>query len=137
MHQITLTGNLGKDAVVRDVKGSKAIGFSVAVNEHYTKQGGEKVEQTTWYDCTIWRKEGQKTTIADYLKEGQQVLIQGTPKASGYQNAQKEWVPTIEVRVTSIELVGKKAAAATTGGSQSANNEAGAFTSDDDNDLPF
>lgn len=136
MHQILLSGNLGKDAVVRDVKGAKAIGFRVAVNEHYIKPGGEKVELTTWYDCTVWRKEGQKTTIADYLKEGQQVLIQGTPKASGYQNAQQQWMPTIEVRVTSIELVGKKASATASTGTETTN--AGSFiNSDDDHDLPF
>lgn len=129
MHQLILTGFLGKDAQVRDAQGAKAIGFSVAVNETF-KKAGEKVEQTTWYDCTIWRKEGQ-TGIAEYLKEGQQVMIQGRPKPGGYKNAQGEFVPTIEVRVTSIELLGKKA------GTKAETEKAGAFTEDDDNDLPF
>lgn len=129
MHQITLTGYIGKDATVRDANGAKAIGFSVAVNETHGR-GAEKTETTTWYDCTIWRGPDEKTTIADYLKEGQQVLIQGRPKPGGYQNAQKEWVPTIEVRVTNYELLGRKPAGAGAEGSEDY-EAAGGFIKDE------
>ncbi|MCR5890378.1 single-stranded DNA-binding protein [Hymenobacter sp. J193] len=129
MHQLTLTGHIGKDAIVRDAHGAKAISFSVAVNETHSKNN-EKVETTTWYDCTIWRGSDEKTTIADYLKEGQQVLIQGKPKPGGYKNAQGDWVPTIEVRVTSYELLGRKPASQST--EASAEYEAaGGFIADD------
>lgn len=129
MQQITLTGHLGKDATVRDANGAKAIGFSVAVNETHGR-GAEKTETTTWYDCTIWRGPEDKTTIADYLKEGQQVLIQGKPKPGGYLNAQQEWMPTIEVRVTSCELLGRKVAGS--GAEGAADYEAaGGFIKDD------
>lgn len=138
MHQILLSGNVGKDATIKDVNGSKAISFTVAVNDTFTKDG-EKKQTTTWYDCTIWRKEKQSIKIAEFLKVGQQVLIQGRPKPGGYQDKDNKWVGTIEVRVSSIDLMGKKAGS--TGTKQAGDaDDTGAFYSaseDDDNDLPF
>jgi single stranded DNA-binding protein len=93
MQQITLLGNIGRDAVIRDTNGRKAIGFSVAVNESYKDAQGTKVENTTWYNCTIWRDGQQSNRIADYLKAGQQVLVQGQPKPRVYQSQEVAPLP--------------------------------------------
>ncbi|QIX59700.1 single-stranded DNA-binding protein [Hymenobacter sp. BT18] len=149
MQQITILGNVGRDAVIRDTNGRRAIGFSVAVNESYKDGQGNKVESTNWYSCTIWRDGQQSTKVADYLKAGQQVLIQGQPKIRVYQrNSDKQWAGEIEVRVDKIELVGGKkesgpvqvAEQPQTLGPQRDAPRAGnmaAASNDDDNDLPF
>jgi single-strand DNA-binding protein len=139
MQQITFIGHVGKDAVVREVGTSKAIGFRVAVNDTYRDKNDKTVETTSWYDCTMWVPEGRSTKLADYLKTGQQVYVQGTPKAAGYQDKDKNWVATIEVRVeprkSAIKLLGRKADEVGTASTAGAAGTTGA--ADDDNDLPF
>ena len=147
MQQITILGNVGRDAVIRDTNGRRAIGFSVAVNESYKDAAGNKVESTNWYSCTIWRDAQQSAKIVDYLKAGQQVLVQGQPKLRTYQTKERETKAEIEIRVDKIELVGGKKsdaapAAVPTAGetihTKARPAAAGAGAGgDDDNDLPF
>lgn len=155
MQQITLLGNVGRDAITRETNGRRAIGFSVAVNESYKDANGNKVENTTWYDCTIWREGQQSSKVADYLKRGQQVLIQGRPSVRSYQSQKDgKWYAALEVRVDKCELVGSaKPEAPASNPDQpvqvaeqpqrlAAHRDAPAATSqsgskDDDNDLPF
>ena len=149
MQQITLLGNVGRDAVTRETNGRRAIGFSVAVNESYKDSNGNKVENTNWYDCTIWRDGQQSTKVADYLKRGQQVLIQGRPSVRSYQSQKDgKWYAALEVRVDKCELVGsakpdtQPVHVAEQPQTLAAHRDAPApagqpAQKDDDNDLPF
>lgn len=71
-----ITGRIGRDAEARTVGDKLAIGFSVAVDHSYIDRNGEKVNKSTWYDCTLWRKPGQDG-ILKYLKKGTQVTVHG------------------------------------------------------------
>ena len=151
MQQITLLGNVGRDAITRETNGRRAIGFSVAVNEKYKDANGNQIENTNWYDCTIWRDGQQSTKVADYLKRGQQVLIQGKPSVRSYQSQKDgKWYAALEVRVDKCELVGSAKSegqpvqVAEQPQTLSAHrdapapaNQAKAKQTDDDNDLPF
>ena len=70
MNCITITGNITKDAEVRDVAGTRVCNFSIAENR---KVKGEKV--TTYYDCALWGKRGE--LVAPYLTKGGQVTVIG------------------------------------------------------------
>lgn len=71
MKQITIAGNIGKDAVVRHTQNGDAVaGFSVAVEE---RAGQEK--RTLWFDVSMWGKRGEK--LAQYLTKGSRVTICG------------------------------------------------------------
>jgi len=139
MQQLLIIGNVGKEAVVRQAANGQAIGFSVAVNESYKdKQTGERKDKTTWYKATFWKKLGESTRIAEYLKPGQAVSIIGRPYADAYVkdgNAIGEQC----VRVERLELIGSPkaqngAAAATEGHDD---DRIYNRPEDDDNDLPF
>jgi single-strand DNA-binding protein len=80
MLQLIAVGYIGRDAVVKEHNGKKVINFSVAHTEKFKKQDGIVVEKTTWVDCSVWDKEN----LAPYLKQGTQVLIQGTPESYAY-----------------------------------------------------
>ena len=146
MQQIIILGNVGRDAITRETNGRRAIGFSVAVNESYKDANGNKVENTNWYDCTIWREGQQSTKVADYLKRGQQVLIQGRPSVRSYQSQKDgKWYAALEVRVDKCELVGsvkpdpgQPVAVAEQPQTLGAHRDApAAGTEGDVNDLPF
>jgi single-strand DNA-binding protein len=106
MLQLTATGNLGKDATITQTGTDYAINFSVATNRKYTKNGVQ-VEETKWIDCTIWRKQGD-TDIAQYLKAGTKVLVQGEPDVRWYLNGHGEVVVVQTLRVRSQELLSAK-----------------------------
>jgi len=110
---MTMIGNLGNDAVIRDSGNKKAVSFSVAHSEKYTDRNGSQVEKTIWVRCTYWR-DADKTKIAEYLKKGQKVYVEGTPSARSYQNKNNETVTDLELTVFSLELLGSKEVGGTT-----------------------
>lgn len=107
MNRYQFTGNLGKDAEVRTLEsGVQTIGFAVAITEKWTDRNGEKKENTTWVNCTIWKQAGQSTALATYLKKGQKVLIEGKPTARAYSKPDGTVGSSLEVRVDQCELIG-------------------------------
>src|SRR5215211_4739765 len=75
-NRVILLGNLTRDPEVRYTpKGSAVAEVGLAVNRVYTTEGGEKREETTFVDVTLW---GRTAEIAgEYLKKGRPVLIEG------------------------------------------------------------
>ena len=71
MMQVTIAGNIGRDAEVRKTQsGDSVTGFSVAVE---TRRGQEKV--TTWFDVSLWGVRGER--LASYLTKGGKVAVAG------------------------------------------------------------
>jgi len=130
MRRITAIGNITANAEVKEVGSRKAINFSVAINEHFVKDGN-KTEKTTFYNCTIWREENVK--IAQYLTKGTKVFIEGTPEVEVYQDKQGNTKGAIKIIVSNIELIGS--------GSGKPDSNSPIVTSPDsikkENDLPF
>lgn len=79
-HKIFITGNLGRDPEMRFTPSGQAVtSFSVAVNETYTNNNGEKVKKTIWFRVTAWGKQAE--ICNQYLKKGSMVLIEGRMNA--------------------------------------------------------
>lgn len=106
MLKTELIGNLGADAVVRNVNGTNAIGFSVAHNETYKDSQGVKHEKTIWVNCTLWRT--KETKLTEFLKKGQMVFVEGTPSVGVYTNREGQKVADFQLRVNRIELIGSR-----------------------------
>lgn len=103
MLKILFTGNIGKAAEIRTLNsGDMAISFNVA----HTQKTGDGQEITTWVSCTKWVKAGASTKIADFLKKGQRVLIEGTPSARAWLQADNSARAELDCRVLNIELLG-------------------------------
>lgn len=111
MIKLTMIGRLGGNAEVRDAAGRKVISFSVAHSESYTDRSGVRQEKTTWVKCSLWRDEG-RTTIAEYLKKGTQVYVEGMPSVTSYQKQDGTTGVSLELNVISVELLGGKQDAA-------------------------
>ena len=78
--KIIIIGNLGREPEMRYTPSGQAVtSFSVAVNETYTNANGEKVKKTIWFRVTTWGKQAE--TCNQYLKKGQQVLVDGRMNA--------------------------------------------------------
>ena len=75
-NKVILLGNLTRDPEVRYTpKGTAVTELGMAVNRVYTAESGEKREETTFVDVTLW---GRTAEIAgEYLRKGRPVFIEG------------------------------------------------------------
>lgn len=105
MLKTILSGNIGQDAEVRSFEnGRSVITFSVAHSEKWKDAQGVQQEKTVWIRCNMWRKSDQ-LTIAQYLKKGVKVLVEGKPSANAYTNQAGELVGNIELTVDGLEFM--------------------------------
>lgn len=101
--QITLIGNLGRDAELRSTPSGKAVAdFSLAT----TDWNGE----TRWWKVTIWQKLAESVT--QYLTKGKQVMVQGTMTAAQPEtyvnNAGETVAGNYAVTAQTLKLLGSK-----------------------------
>jgi single-strand DNA-binding protein len=101
--KIIITGNLGRDPEMRYTPSGQAVtSFSVAVNESYTSANGEKVKKTIWFRVTAWGKQAENCN--QYLKKGQQVLVDGRMSADANTGGPKIWTKQDGTVGTSFEI---------------------------------
>ncbi|MDB5009116.1 MAG: ssb 3 [Mucilaginibacter sp.] len=75
-NSVRLVGNLGMDPEVKSFDNNKKLArLSLATNESYKNDKGEKVTETQWHTLVLW---GTQAKLAgDYLKKGDEVAIEG------------------------------------------------------------
>lgn len=100
-----IIGNLGKDAEVKQTQsGQTIISFSVA---HTTKRNGQ--DATVWVDVSKFVDQGQTTAIAQYLKKGTKVYVEGMPSANGWTGQDGTVNGSLRLTAYQIELLGGQA----------------------------
>lgn len=106
MFNLTIAGNLGKDAELRQVNGANGAtsvaNFSVAVKTSKKDQDGKPV--TEWVECSLWGKRAE--ALAQYLTKGTVVSISGEPKASHYSTQNNEVRSKLTLTVGELTLLG-------------------------------
>lgn len=106
MLKLTAIGNLGADAEVRDLpSGQKVISFRIAHTERFTDRGGQPQERSTWVDCKYFRQ-ADKVGVAQYLKKGVQVYVEGTPDTRAYTTRDGQQAASLELKITDLILLG-------------------------------
>ena len=107
MNVFTASGNIGRDAEVRNAGGTSVAGFSLAVKSGY----GDKA-QTVWVDCSLWGKQAE-SGLVQYLKKGQFVVVTGE-----LGTREHEGKTYITLRVNNVTLGGKQDAQKSVQGQQ-------------------
>jgi single-strand DNA-binding protein len=76
LNRVLLIGNLTRDPEVRYTpKGTAVADIAIAINRIYSGDDGEKKEETTFVDVTLWSRQAE--VAQEYLKKGRQVFIEG------------------------------------------------------------
>ena len=76
LNRVLLIGNLTRDPEVRYTpKGTAVVDIGVAVNRVYSAEDGERKEETTFVDVTLWGRQAE--VAGQYLKKGRPVFIEG------------------------------------------------------------
>ncbi len=80
-----LIGNLTRDPEVRFTpKGSAVADISIAVNRVYTADNGEKREEVTYVDVTLWGKLAE--LVGKYLTKGAPFYIEGRLQLDSWED---------------------------------------------------
>jgi len=76
LNRVLLIGNLTRDPEIRYTpKGTAVADIGIAVNRIYSGDDGEKKEETTFVDVTLWSRQAE--IAGQYLKKGRPVFIEG------------------------------------------------------------
>ena len=84
-NSVRLIGNIGMDPDVRTFDNNrKMVRLSIATNDSYKNDKGEKVTDTQWHNIVLW---GAQATMAEtYLKKGDSVIIEGKLASRNYSD---------------------------------------------------
>ncbi|KOP37087.1 single-stranded DNA-binding protein [Flavobacterium sp. WLB] len=97
-NRIQLIGNVGQDPEIRTLEnGRKLVHLSIATNEIYKNDKGEKVEQTEWHRVTAWGKTAE--IIEKFVVKGKEVAVDGklTHRSYDDKNGEKRYVTEVVV----------------------------------------
>jgi single-strand DNA-binding protein len=124
MNNLTVAGQLGKDAEVRFLpNGDPVANFSIA-----DSQGKDK--DAIWWNCQLFGKRAE--SLSQYLVKGQAVTITGSVSQRKYTDKNGQQRISTDVRVNDVSLQGGRKESATQQFKQQP-----ASKEFDDSDVPF
>lgn len=87
VNKVTLIGRITRDIELRYTpKGTAVSELAMAVNRVRTDDSGQKIEETTFVDVTLW---GRQAELANqYLAKGREVYIEGRLQLDTWQDKQ-------------------------------------------------
>ncbi|WP_417355464.1 single-stranded DNA-binding protein [Flavobacterium sp.] len=130
---MNIIGRLTGDAQVRTLSNEKqVVNFSLAINDNYRNSKGERVEQTTFMDCSYWIS----PKVADFLTKGSLVELTGRVSARAWLNKEGEARSGLNFHTSQIKLHsgGRKAE---TSADTPQQDKQGKPSGEDKDDLPF
>lgn len=103
-NRVFLMGNLTRDVEIRHTPQNTAVGsFGIAVNRKYRTQDGQNHEEVTFVDCDAWGRQAE--VMAQYLKKGRPVFIEGRLKLDQWQDQQGNKRSKLKVVVENFQFV--------------------------------
>jgi single-strand DNA-binding protein len=97
-NRVQLIGNAGNDPEVKTLEsGKKLAHLTIATNETYRNEKGDKVEQTEWHRVTAWGKTAE--IIEKFVVKGKEVAIDGklTHRSYDDKNGEKKYITEVVV----------------------------------------
>lgn len=145
-NRVVLLGNCTRDPEVKYTpKGTAVTELGLALNRYYSTDGGEKREETTYVDVTLW---GRPAEIAgEYVKKGRPVMIEGRLQLDTWddkQSGQKR--SKLKVVAENLQLLGSREGGEGAGGGARSSGGGGGSRSaprsapmdePSDDDIPF
>jgi len=105
-NRVQLIGNVGNNPEIKTFDGGKKlVSFTLATNESYKNDKGEKVEQTEWHRVSAWGKTAD--VIEKFVTKGKEIAIEGklTHRSYDDKNGEKRYIT--EVVASDVLLLGK------------------------------
>ena len=136
LNKVILIGNLGQDPEARFTpQGTAVTSLSVATNESWKDQSGEKQDRTEWHKVVMYGRMAE--TASEYMKKGQMVYVEGRLHTREWEDKNQIKRRTTEISCDNFTMLGKRSD--NTGSDRVAPDAAPNPKSDSesDDDLPF
>ena len=105
-NKVQLIGNVGNDPEIRALEtGKKLAKLTLATNETYKNDKGEKTTETQWHNIIAWGKTAE--TIEKFVAKGKEIAIQGKLTHRSYDDKNGDKKYFTEVVVSDLLLLGK------------------------------
>lgn len=105
-NKVQLIGNLGNDPEIINLESGKMLAkFTIATNESYKNNKGEKITDTQWHNVVAWGKTAE--IIEKYVTKGKEVAIEGKLTSRSYETKEGEKRYITEVVCNELLLLGK------------------------------
>ena len=105
-NKVQLIGNLGNDPEIVNLdSGKKLAKFSIATNETYKNNKGERLTDTQWHNVVAWGKTAE--VIENYVTKGKEVAIEGKLTSRSYETKQGEKRYLTEIVCNELLMLGK------------------------------
>ena len=105
-NRVQLIGRVGQDPEVKTLDGGKKLAtVSIATNDVYYKENGDKVEQTEWHRVTAWGKTAD--IIEKYVVKGKEIGIEGKLTHRSYDDKNGENRYVTEIVANEVLLLSK------------------------------
>jgi single-strand DNA-binding protein len=138
VNKVILVGRLGKDPEVKYTQGGTAVArFSLATDEVWKDQSGEKQQKTEWHNIVAWNKLAE--ICGQYLAKGRLVYIEGRLQTRSWEDKDGNKRTTTEIRADNMVMLGGRPEEGRQekASSPAASLEAPADTEITDSDIPF
>jgi single-strand DNA-binding protein len=105
-NKVQLIGHVGQEPEIKAFDGGKKVAnITIATNEYYTNDKGEKVEETQWHRVSAWGKLAD--IIEKYVTKGKEIAIEGKLTHRSYDDKDGNKRYVTEVVANDLLLLGK------------------------------
>ncbi len=142
-HTVILVGNLGRDPEMRYTPAGQAVtNFSIAVNDDYTNNNGERIKRTIWVRVSAWGKQAENCN--QFLKKGSKVLVEGRLTADASTGGPRIWTKqdgtpgsSFEVSAQTVRFLSARGDTGEPGMGSAPTSDEGIPSAGDEGDIPF
>lgn len=105
-NSVQLIGHVGQEPEIKTLEGGKKLAnITLATNDVYYKDNGDKVEKTEWHRITAWGKTAE--VIERFVTKGKEIAIEGKLSHRSYDDKDGNKRYITEVIANEILLLGK------------------------------
>jgi single-strand DNA-binding protein len=105
-NRVQLIGHVGQDPEIKNLEGGRKLAnITIATNDVYYKENGDKVEQTEWHRVSAWGKTAE--LIEKYVIKGKEIAIEGKLTHRSYDDKDGIKRYITEVVASEVLLLGK------------------------------
>ena len=105
-NKVQLIGNLGNDPEIINLESGKTLAkFTIATNESYKNNKGEKITDTQWHNIVAWGKTAE--IIEKYVTKDKEVAIERKLTSRSYDDKDGNKRYITEVVCSELLMLGK------------------------------
>ena len=125
-NKVVLVGNMTRDPEFRTIaNGTPVVEVGLAVNERRRDAGGNAVEETSFFDVTVWSRNAE--IIRDYTRKGSPLLVEGRLKQDVWEQPDGQKRSKIKIIAERVVLLGSRDGASSGGGYQQGGYSQGGY----------